>query len=168
MVRQNAFLFLLCGCLLVSAGCFNPAHQDANRQRESYVEDCMAELGPLGPAGKNLGEALQPWMQGGEADLDRVNATYDRMVKVVGEASHKLDQLRSEPPAGVDRFDAAMADYLDHLDELAAFASATVESVRADNPGDFPVVSAAVQELTRLGEQEQAVLRALYSEAGVR
>ena len=130
-------------------------------QRVAYIEACMAELRPLERTGKELGDALTPWLQGEAGDLAVIEAKF-ALMKGAAEntntniASHRALHLVSAPD-----FDAAMDDYLDHLNKTVAETAAVVGAAKENNPGDVVAIIDAVEAQIAARAREQRVLQAL-------
>lgn len=128
--------------------------------RVAYIEACMNELPALSIPAKKLGEATGIWLQGEEADVAEVEERHEALKAAVETLKKNIAAIR-ERGGTAPEFDAALDEYIVHLDEQMGRGGELLELIRSENPPGFAAASKAHDLLMEGNAREKAVLQLL-------
>jgi hypothetical protein len=121
----------------------------------------------LNEAGKRLGEAVKPAVEGGSVNAADVKAAYDKILGAVAEVKKEFAALKIPPGAGAKKMAEAYAKFLKSEEELARDQIAQIvklaeaprpnrekileliQQVKAKELADMEVLLAAQREFAR-------------------
>ena len=124
----------------------------------------MDELPALSNPAKKLGEATGIWLQGEEADVAEVEKRHEALKAAVETFKKNIAAIR-ERGVTAPEFDAALDEYITHLNEQMARGEELLELIRSENPPGFASASRAHELLMEGNARETAVWQLLVLRA---
>ena len=128
--------------------------------RVAYIEACMDELPPLSIPTNKLAEAMGPWRQGMVVDVSEVEMQQQALKEAVKTLKKNIAAIRDRGVTAPE-FDAALDEYIAHLDEQMARGENLLALIRRENPPGFAAASEAHELLMEGDARERAVLQLL-------
>lgn len=145
------------------AGC--GPRESTLEERQEHVAICVNAIRSLEQPSFELGQTLNPWMRGREANLEMIEGTFRGYKVLVQLARNDIKSSRGRKLTGVEDFDAAVDEFLSYLESSEKEVAALIEIIRENNPGDFILAGNAVEMFDKLAAAERKAQERLNAES---